>query len=169
MTKRAQIIPPRADLRRKAVNRTKGFDFRLPPKMVKKLEQAVHRSRDDFTADIAKRLTAMRAALKTLGEPTDQDDVLIALRRIYDDSREIKAAGGTIGYDLLTAIGKSLNDFVAGRDVLDPDQRRVVGLHIDALYVVLANRITGEGGVIEAAVVAAFAELTEKFSGDTGG
>jgi hypothetical protein len=162
--RKAQIIPPRPDLRRKAVNRTKGFDFKLAPTMVKKLEQVVHKARDAFTADIAARLVAMRQAVR---EPIETlEDERRALTLVYANSLEIKGAGGTIGYDLLTAIGKSLNDFVTDVTALDGRRRQVIDLHIDALYVVVANRITGTGGPIEAAVVEAFAELRAKFELD---
>lgn len=159
--KRTQIIPPRADLKQKAVNLSKGFDLRLTPEVVRKLEEVVHKSRDAFTTDIAEKLVEMRRLLTESRPEPEQQRELVA--RIYDTSLDIKGAGGTIGYDLLTQIGKSLNDFVAGLQALDDRQVRVVGLHIDALYAVLANRITGRGGVIESAIVEAFGEARRKF------
>ncbi len=159
--KRAQIIPPRADLKQKAVNLSKGFDLRLTPEVVRKLEEVVHKSRDAFTTDIAEKLVEMRRLLLESRPEPEQQRELVA--RIYDASLDIKGAGGTIGYDLLTQIGKSLNDFVAGMQALDDRQVRVVGLHIDALYAVLANRITGRGGIIESAIVEAFGEARRKF------
>lgn len=161
MARRAQIIPPRADLRRKAVNQTRGFDFKLAPEMVQKLEQVVHKARDTFTADISGRLVAMRKAIRELDDTVEDERRALAL--IYTNSLEIKGAGGTIGYDLLTAIGKSLNDFVAGLSELDRRHIDVIDLHIDALYVVLANRITGRGGAVEAQVLKAFSEVRAKF------
>ena len=164
MARRAQIIPPRADLKKKAVNQTTGFDLRLTPETIRKLEEVVHRSRDAFTTDIADRLVTMRRRLAETGPlPADQK-VLVA--HLYGSSLEIKGAGGTIGYDLLTLIGKSLNDFVAGLSRLDERQVKVVRLHIDALYVVLANRITGRGGVVESAIIEAFGEAKRKFRAD---
>ncbi|MEQ8586814.1 MAG: transcriptional regulator [Thalassobaculaceae bacterium] len=161
MARRAQIIPPRADLRRKAVNYSKGFDLKLSPAMVQKLEQVVHKARDTFTADIADRLVAMRTALRDVGDDPEAERQVLSL--VYDHSLEIKGAGGTIGYDLLTAIGKSLNDFVTGMTELDRRRTDVIDLHIDALYVVLANRITGRGGPTEAAVLKAFSAVRTKF------
>lgn len=161
MARRAQIIPPRADLKKKAVNFTTGLDLRLTPELVRRLERVVHESRDRFTKDIGDRLAVMRRQLAETGADPDEQRALVG--RIYESSLEIKGAGGTIGYDLLTQIGKSLNDFVYGLSRLDARQVRVVGLHIDALYVVLANRVTGRGGIIESAVVEAFGEARRKF------
>lgn len=164
MARKTQIIPPRADLKQKAVNLSKGFDLRLTPEVVRKLEEVVHQSRDAFTADIAERLVAMRRLLAESRPSDEQQQAMVA--QIYESSLEIKGAGGTIGYDLLSQIGKSLNDFVAGLSALDDRQARVVGLHIDALYAVLANRITGRGGIIESAIVEAFGEARRKFGTD---
>ena len=164
MARRPQIIPPRADLKKKAVNQTTGFDLRLTPEVVRKLEEVVHRSRDAFTADIAERLMAMRRVLAETGPlPADQRAMVAQL---YGSSLEIKGAGGTIGYELLTLIGKSLNDFVAGLARLDDRQVRVVCLHIDAMYAVLANRITGRGGMVEGAIMEAFGEARRRFRAD---
>ncbi len=161
MARRAQIIPPRPDLRRKAVNYTRGFDLKLSPSMVAKLEQVVHKARDSFTADIAARLSAMRDTLRKAAAGLEEEKV--ALGAIYGHSLEIKGAGGTIGFDLLTAIGKSLNDFVTGMQELDQRRVDIIDLHIDALYVVLADNITGRGGPTEAAVLKAFSAVREKF------
>ena len=166
MARRPRIIPPRADLKQKAVNFRDGFDLRLTPEVVRKLEEVVHKSRDAFTADIAERLMAMRRVLAETGPlPADQRAMVAQL---YGSSLEIKGAGGTIGYDLLSQIGKSLNDFVSGLEALEDRQARVVGLHIDALYAVLANRITGRGGIIESAIVQAFGEARRKFRAEPG-
>ncbi|MEQ8814423.1 MAG: transcriptional regulator [Thalassobaculum sp.] len=166
MARRPKIIPPRADLKQKAVNFRDGFDLRLTPEVVRKLEEVVHKSRDAFTADIAERLVAMRRLLRESRPEPEQQRAMIA--EIYDNSLEIKGAGGTIGYDLLSQIGKSLNDFVSGLETLEDRQARVVGLHIDALYAVLANRITGRGGIVESAIVQAFGEARRKFRAEPG-
>lgn len=161
VAKRAQIIPPRPDLKRKAVNFSKGFDLKLAPNVVKQLEKVVHDSRDKFTGDIAQRLETMRTALDADANVPENHPMLIRL--ISDGSREIKGAGGTVGFDLLTHIGKSLNDLVTDLETLSKRHVDICGLHIDAMYVVLANRITGSGGEIEAELVNAFNEAREKF------
>ena len=161
MARKAQIIPPRSDLRRKAVNSTKGFDLKLSPAMVTKLEQVVHRAKDNFTKDIDARLVMMRDSLRKAAAGLADEEA--ALAAIYSDSLEIKGAGGTIGYDLLTGIGKSLNDFVTGMTELDQRRIDIIDLHINALYVVLANNITGSGGPTESAVLKAFSTLSDKF------
>ena len=40
----------------------------------------------------------------------------------------------------------------------------IITLHIDALYVILAQHITGQGGAIEAQVLTALQQATKKFN-----
>lgn len=42
----------------------------------------------------------------------------------------------------------------------------MVGLHIDAFYAILANRVTGRGGVVENAIVEALHEARRKFGAE---
>lgn len=149
---------------RKAINATKGIDLKLTPETVHRMEMVVHRSHDKFIHDIAVRLATLRASLEQL-EEADQGPALDAL---YQHSLTIKGAGGTIGYDLLTLIGKSLNDLVAGQTRLSKRQVAVASLHIDALYTVLANNVTGPGGAVEAAVIEAFGEVSARFKNTDG-
>jgi len=151
-------------LKRKAVNYSKGFDLKLTPEVLEKLEQVVHKSRDKFTADIAGRLSAMRRTVAEDHDRPDRHPELITV--VAGASLEIKGAGGTIGFDLLTRLGKSLNDFVDGLERLTDRQLVVISLHIDAMYAILANRIMGSGGKVEAEIVAAFEEACRKFRDD---
>ena len=161
MARKAQIIPPKPDLKRKAVNFTKGYDLKITPEVMTKLEKVVNKSRDKFTKDIAGRLAHMRASMDDMAGNPDQHPHLIA--RVAHASLEIKGAGGTIGFDLLTRIGKSLNDFVTGLTSLQSTQIAIITLHIDAMHAVLANHVTGAGGEVEAALVNTFDEARAKF------
>lgn len=162
MAKRAQILPPNDALKRKAVNPHKGVDLQLPPDTVKQLEEVVHRSRDRFTTDINARLTRLRQAHAKADESVEAHRDYVRL--LYEESLQIKGAGGTIGLMLLTWMGKSLNDLVAGKTELDHVQMDVAALHIDALYVVLAQRIGGTGGMVEEQVLNGLESAVRRFA-----
>ena len=162
MARKAEIIPPSGDLRRRAVNQSKGLDLRLKPEDLKKLEEVVHRSRDKFITDIAVRLKNLRQAGSQASQSRDAHRAYVRL--LGDESLHIKGAGGTIGFELLTLMGKSLNDLVKGKQELSDMQVDIVGLHIDALYVVLAQRITGAGGVVEEQVLRGLRDAVSRFA-----
>lgn len=161
MARKAQIIPPRADLKRKAVNHSKGIDLTLPPEVITKLEQVVHRSRDKFTVDLTRRLTAIRQSC----EAVEHDGMPMSrfIPEVHGESLEIKGAGGTIGYQLVSQIGHLLDVFLRNKQDLNETQLQVLKLHVDALFVVLAQRILGGGAALEQQVVKALSIAVEKY------
>lgn len=162
MAKKAQIIPPRSDLRQKAVNFSKGLDLRLDRQVLVELEKVVHKSTDKIIKDIADRLAAMRLTLKAVS--SKKIEAHEARQAIFSHSHAIKGIGGTIGFDLLTSISKSLNDIAGSEVALTKRMIKILDLHIDALYVVVAKRIKGVGGQVEEQVVQSFDEARRKFS-----
>ena len=161
MARKAQILPPRGDLKRKAVNHTKGVDLTLPPQLVAKLEAVVYRSRDKFVVDITKRLTAIRVACDSVergGMPMDQ-----FIAEVRDESLEIKGAGGTIGYQLISEIGHLMDVFLRDKKALSATQMQVFRLAVDAIFVVLAQRITGGGAALEQEVVESLSVAVQKY------
>jgi hypothetical protein len=155
------MIPPRADLKRKAVNQSKGIDLTLPPEVVAKLEQVVLRSRDKFTVDLTRRLAAIRQAC----EAVERDGMPMSrfIPEVHGESLEIKGAGGTIGYPLVSEIGHLLDVFLTGKKDLGRTQMLVLKLHVDALFVVLAQRILGGGAEIEKQVVKSLSIAVKKY------
>lgn len=72
--------------------------------------------------------------------------------------------GGTFDFPLLTQVAKSLNDYVRSLKNVTKTHLDIITLHIDALYVILAQHITGQGGATEAQVLTALQQATKKFS-----
>jgi hypothetical protein len=161
MARKAQMIPPRSDLKRKAVNHTKGIALTLPPEVIAKLEQVVHRSRDKFTIDLTRRLTTICQACDSV----ENDGITMSrfLVEVRGESLEIKGAGGTIGYPLLSEIGHLMDVFLRYKQELSEIQMRVFKLHVDALFVVLAQRILGGGAELEQQVVKSLSVAGRKY------
>lgn len=162
-TRRAQFIPPSTRLRRKAVNPTRGFGLTLSPDEVRRLEEVVERSSDKFNRAVADQLRLMRDGFASaLAAPERRPDYIA---RIAPLAFDIKGLGGTFKYELLTAIAKSLHDF-CGRlsgEVGDV-QMAIVRTHIDALYAVLAGRVTGQGGDLERELLETIREAVARFA-----
>jgi hypothetical protein len=159
--RKAQIIKATGELRRRAVNFQRGFSVEPTREEMAKLEEVVHRSTDKFIAAVGAKLKSLRAAVADQAAiAADSGRFLAQVRR---DSLDVKGFGGTFNFPLLTQIGKSLNDFVEDIDQPEPVQLKIVGLHVDALYVILAGRVTGQGGKLEAEVMKSFGVATRKF------
>jgi len=158
VAKKARIIRPPDDLRRRAVNSTRGLNIDLTPAERARIETAVHRSKDRFVSQVADRLRMLRAALLEAEKNTELRPGY--LKQLRDESLAIKGLGGTYGYSLVTAIAGSLNDFVLKRETVDDRQLEVIRLHIDATYVILARKTTTIRPETEGELVASFKILT---------
>lgn len=154
-------MPPPQELRRKAVNFKKGFKLKLEPEEIKKLEAVVEKATDQFTVEVADKLRALRLALNDVAQ--GHIAATPAMQAIRSISLEIKGMGGMFKYPLLTAFAKSLNDFTKDMAVPTPTQLDIIAAQIDALYVVMANRLQGTNSEIAFQLLKALDEATRKF------
>ena len=154
-------MPPSQELRRKAVNFKKGFKLKLEPEEIRKLEAVVEKATDQFTVEVAEKLRGLRVALNDVANSQiGADQAMQAIRSL---SLEIKGMGGMFKYPLLTAFAKSLNDFTKDMGVPTPIQLDIIAAQIDALYVVMGNRIQGSGSKIEMQLLDALEEAARKY------
>ena len=158
---KVQIIQPSMDLRKRAVNFKTGFGVILTPDEAVKLEAVVEKSSDKFVQQIAAKLRVLRESLAGLSDEVAPHMALV--ERIAADALEIKGLGGTFKFPLLTQIAKSLHDYAA--QIKEPNVWHgvIFAHHIDALYVVLAQRITGLGGKVEAELLKALRQASTKY------
>ncbi len=92
------------------------------------------------------------ALLKTARE--DKGARAGAIKDLYGMAHNIKGQGSSFGYPLVTRIGDSLCRLVRQeRDFSDADLN-VVQAHLDALRLILAKDIKGEGGEVGAKLAA---------------
>ena len=89
MARRAQIIPPQ-DLKRKAVNATRGLDLTLTPAVVRRLEEVVHKS-GTSSPWISAAAAHPREIVSRMQEEPDYYDE--GARMIWQESLQIKANG----------------------------------------------------------------------------
>ncbi|MCM0019091.1 MAG: hypothetical protein NBV67_03790 [Tagaea sp.] len=158
---KVQIIQPSMDLRKRAVNFKTGFGVILTPDEAVKLEAVVEKSSDNFAKQVAAKLKVLRESLAALDDGSSPHMALI--QRVATDALEIKGLGGTFKFPLLTQIAKSLHDYAA--QIREPNVWHgvIFAHHIDALYVVLVQRITGLGGKTEAELLKALRQASSKY------
>jgi HPt (histidine-containing phosphotransfer) domain-containing protein len=158
---KVQIIQPSMDLRKRAVNFKTGFGVILTPDEAVKLEAVVEKSSDNFAKQVSAKLKVLRQSLAGLDDGNAPHLALI--QRVAADALEIKGLGGTFKFPLLTQIAKSLHDYAA--QIKEPNVWHgvIFAHHIDALYVVLVQRITGLGGKTEAELLKALRQASTKY------
>ncbi len=164
MGRRARIINPPQDLKRRAISATKGLNFELSPQELTKIESAVHKSKDRFVVQIAEKLNAIRVTHHEA--ELDRNLRPAYLDQLRDESLAIKGLAGTFGFHTVTAIASSLNDYVLNRTEADKRRLLVIKLHIDMLYVLLGRArqpMSTLRAKTEGELLAAFKMLTAKY------
>lgn len=68
------------------------------------------------------------------------------LAELHAASFELKGQAGTFGYTLITDIGESLCRFISTIDSPDANRLDVLQVHVDALRLVIRERMQGDGG-----------------------
>lgn len=165
MSRRARIINPPQDLKRRALSATKGLNIDLTPQELARIETAVHKSKDKFVSQVAEKLKALRMTHHDIEKNPSLQGAYLA--QLKDESLAIKGLAGTFGFHLITTMATSLNDFVLKRTAASERQLIVIRLHIDMLYVLLARAQQPRGGMraeTEGELLASFKILTAKYT-----
>ncbi|MEM6904174.1 MAG: hypothetical protein AAF556_13130 [Pseudomonadota bacterium] len=115
-----------------------------------------------FMSQMESEIVALKGAYDKVKDATSAD--ANALRKIAMIAREIKGLAGTFGFDLLTSIGDSLYEFASDLPGLTQRRADLIGAHIDAIDLVITNRITGDGGEQANALLETLGIATDKLS-----
>jgi predicted DNA-binding protein len=138
---KAKIIKAPQELRARAVNFETGLDLTLSDEVRNRIETVISESADEFSKDVIDKLREMRKQVKAAeGDPLSRIFILSTISELAFD---IKGMGGTFGYPLLSHLAKSLKDFISGLALPNESQLEVISIHVDAMYVVLAQGIQG--------------------------
>lgn len=90
-------------------------------------------------------ITALRRLADDLSEQ-DENRQGAVLRQIAQAAREIKGQGGTFDFSLLSRIARSLYEFTSTLTHVDIRRSGIVMAHVDAMELIIMDRITGDGG-----------------------
>ena len=107
-----------------------------------------------------KRLESVFTGMKAGSGDADQ-----AAQEIFQISHDIKGQGGSFDYPLMTIIGGQLCAFIDKRTkAVDAGAIEVIGQHINAVQLVIAQALTGDGGAIGNQLLDGLEKVIEKRS-----
>jgi HPt (histidine-containing phosphotransfer) domain-containing protein len=136
-----KIIKAPQELRARAVNFKTGLELTLTDEVRGRIETVIAESADAFSKEVIDKLREMRVQVKAAeGDPLSRIFILTTIAELAFD---IKGMGGTFGYPLLSHLAKSLKDFIGELAIPNEAQLEVISIHVDAMYVVLAQGIHG--------------------------
>lgn len=114
----------------------------------------------NWAKDDIKRLEGVFASMKTGSGDNDK-----LAQEIFQVSHDIKGQGGSFDYPLMTIIGGQLCAFIDKREkAIDAGAVEVIGLHINAMQLVIAQALTGDGGAIGDQLLTGLEKVIEKRS-----
>jgi hypothetical protein len=154
-----QIIEPPQTLRSKV---KLGGPKAVDPEVLARAEAVITSMAGDYLQWVEKDLANIQHAWDELKASPDGLVDKEKLDRIYQISHDIKGQGGSFGYQLMTVIGDKLCRFIEHLDRTGTKEIKVIHLHIDAMRVVIAQRIQDKGGAIGAQLVAGLDQVTAK-------
>jgi HPt (histidine-containing phosphotransfer) domain-containing protein len=128
-------------LRQRAVNNKTGLELTLTDEVRGSIEKVIGDSADAFSKEVLEKLREMRMQVKAAED--DPLSRIFILTTISELAFDIKGMGGTFGYPLLSHLAKSLKDFITELALPNEQQLEVISIHVDAMYVVLAQGVRG--------------------------
>lgn len=141
-----EIIQRPNKLREKVGGSADGKPGRIDPAAIMRANSYVARLAEAHEAQTKLDLTDLHEAYRRAMD--DVENRPTHLRRIVKISDGILTLGKTFGYDLLSDFAHALNSFLIPLPEPTSAQMQVVGLHIDAMHVLVRDNIKGDGGAI---------------------
>ena len=81
---------------------------------------------------------------------------------VFQVSHDMKGQGGSFGYDLITAIGNQLCRMIEKVDTVGDAEVNAIEVHIGAMKLVIAQKMTGNGGQAGDQIMLGLEKVMEK-------
>ncbi len=156
---KVEIITPPDRLKDKVKT---GMPGGVDEKALERAEAVVASMGDDFVQWTEKDLKSLQRAFDGLNSGTAEQKE--SLRTIFQISHDIKGQGGSFDYGLLTAVGDSLCRLAEKKDRASPAEIKAIELHVEALNLVLNERLKGDGGETGAKLLDGLRQMVDKLS-----
>ncbi len=127
---------------------------------IQRAEAAIKKIGEDFPKWAQGDLEDMDKALAAARNDPDRQEEYIM--QIFRRAMELKGQGGSFGYDLISQVGDSLKKFTESRSEASPRDVEIIAAHVNAMRVVMAEDIRGDGGTVGQAIVDGLYKLTAK-------
>ena len=140
--KDVEIIRPPDSLKSKVTVTADGID----EEMLQRAEQVIADLKDNYLDWVQEDLIRIQDAYaKAVEDPTGRKE---HLKAVFEAAHEIKGQGGSFDYPLMTVVGNQLCRFLEHMEEPAEADMEVVKLHIDAMRLIIAKRVSGDGGAV---------------------
>ena len=130
---------------------------------LERAEKVIAGMTDNYLEWVAEDLIKIEKAYTKLAAASG--DRKEEMNGVFQIAHDIKGQGGSFGYDLMTAIGNELCRLVEKTDVAGAGEIEAVKLHIDALKLVIAGDLKGNGGKEGEKLLSGLQQICDKLVG----
>jgi len=127
---------------------------------LEKAEQAIAAMGDQYLDWVQDDLEKIDAAYKDLAASGGGDPD--TLERVFQVAHDMKGQGGSFGFDLVTAIGNQLCRMIEKLDTVGPAEIDAIRVHIDAMKLVIAQKMRGDGGKVGDQILIGLEKVMQK-------
>ncbi len=155
-----EIITPPNTLKSKV---KKGGPGAISPAMLEKAEQVLANLSDSYLEWVQQDLKNITAAYGEL--KSGSGDPKKTLDTIFRIAHDMKGQGGSFGYNLVTSVGNELCRMIEKFPAtIGPSHIDAIGVHIDSLKLIVAQKMKGDTGPAGAAMLAGLQKVSAKLS-----
>ncbi|MBM3952256.1 MAG: Hpt domain-containing protein [Rhodospirillales bacterium] len=155
-----EIINPPNTLKTKV---KKGGPGAINPAMLEKAEQVLAGLSDSYLEWVQQDLKNISSAFEEL--KAGRGDQKETLDRIFRISHDMKGQGGSFGYNLVTSVGNELCRMIEKFPAtITPAHIDAIGVHIDSLKLIVAQKMKGDAGSAGAAMLAGLQKVSAKLT-----
>ncbi|MDA0998367.1 MAG: Hpt domain-containing protein [Proteobacteria bacterium] len=158
--KELEIINPPNTLKSKV---REGGPGAVDMATLERAEAAIAGMTDSYLEWVLEDLKKLGAAFVNLkaasGERKAEADA------VFQIAHDIKGQGGSFGYDLMTVVGNELCRLLEKVPSIGNPEVEAVRVHIEAMKLIIQNKIKGDGGPAGQALVGGIRKVGEKLIG----
>ncbi len=154
-----EIINPPNTLRSKV---REGGPGAVDLETLERAESVIAGMADSYLEWVQEDLVKIDAAYAVLADASGDGNA--EAEKIFQIAHDIKGQGGSFGFDLMTVIANELCRLIERLDTYGPAEAKAIKVHIDAMKLVIQNRMKGDGGANGQALVEGIRRVGDKLS-----
>ncbi len=157
-----KYITPPNNLRQK--QKLAGVSGVLDAVWIDAAERQIEAAKFDYEEAVGEDLAKLHSAYeKALKDPANRAQ---HMQTLYGVVQTVKGQGSSFGYPLISAIGSQLARFMEDRgDDVSDAQMEVVKVHVEAIRLVMQQKMEGEGGPVGKQIVGGLGLVIKKVTG----
>ena len=131
--------------------------------MLEKAEAMIANLQGDFVVWVQDDLKKLQQFFDTAsGQP--EAERALAMKEVFGVLHDMKGQGGSFGYPLVTSISNTLCRFMESITNYGPQEMEAILIHINTLRLIVAERLSGDGGIKGEKLVKGLELVLHKFA-----